>query len=117
MGWGGAAAGAGGRVLGLVEMGGCSTARYGVTTGKNPFITRLSNSNGSYATEKMFQLRGELRHCNTQVSNLLIDRYLEGCSFSLCTISKDVGGTCTSRKVLSLCANTLTRGQIIFKKC
>lgn len=73
MGWGGlgffaAGLGAGGRELGLEDTGGCSTARYGVTTSKNPTIHQTF----LFLTPPHVVER-ELQHCNTQVSNLSAD--------------------------------------------
>lgn len=60
---GAAGVGAGGRVLGLEETGGCSTARYGVTASKIPsssspdFITPTLPKQFSYATAESSQSR------------------------------------------------------------
>lgn len=55
--------GAGGRVLGLGETGGCSSARYGVTTSKIPSSPDFITNGSLYARE--LAVKGELQHCNT----------------------------------------------------
>lgn len=53
--WGGGVAagvGAGGRVLGLGETGGCSTARYGVTTSKIPSSPDFVRPNASHTQQQ-----------------------------------------------------------------
>lgn len=65
---------------GLEETGGCSTARYGVTTSKNPIIARLYNTAAAQTVlirhSRELAVEGELQHCNAQVSNHLTDIHL-----------------------------------------
>lgn len=80
-----AGVGAGGRVLGLGETGGCSTARYGVTTSKIPSSPDFVRPNASHTQRQESSQSRESYSTATLKFQTFFDWYL-------CTGSKASDG-------------------------